>query len=135
MTIGTIGRAYGIVRERGLVSGEVGRGTYVLDHPESRPPEQSDPLTTSLSGTRPLIAPAGKLRFDSTAAPDIGQGDILAQLLGDISREHHGDIASYARNFPDHWSRPGLNGWHAAISGRDRKRSFRRLGLMPPSSR
>ncbi|RVI69843.1 PLP-dependent aminotransferase family protein [Sinorhizobium meliloti] len=107
VTIGTIGRAYGIVRERGLVSGEVGRGTYVLDHPESRPPEQSDPLTTSLSGTRPLIAPAGKLRFDSTAAPDIGQGDILAQLLGDISREHHGDIASYARNFPDHWFEAG----------------------------
>ena len=68
VTIGTIGRAYNIVRERGLVSGEVGRGTYVLDHPESRPPEQSDPLTTSLAGTRPLVAPVGKLRFDSTAA-------------------------------------------------------------------
>lgn len=107
VTIGTIGRAYNIVRERGLVSGEVGRGTYVLDHPESRPPEQSDPLTTSLAGTRPLVAPVGKLRFDSTAAPDIGQGTVLSEVLGEISHEHHADIASYARNFPDHWFEAG----------------------------
>lgn len=30
VTIGTVGRAYALLRERGLVSGEVGRGTYVL---------------------------------------------------------------------------------------------------------
>ena len=30
VTIGTVGRAYALVRERGLVSGEVGRGTFVL---------------------------------------------------------------------------------------------------------
>lgn len=30
VTVGTIGRAYATVRERGLVHGEVGRGTYVL---------------------------------------------------------------------------------------------------------
>ncbi|MBD9495440.1 MULTISPECIES: PLP-dependent aminotransferase family protein [unclassified Ensifer] len=107
VTIGTIGRAYNIVRERGLVSGEVGRGTYVLDHPESRPPEQADPLTTSLAGTRPLVAPVGKLRFDSTAAPDIGQGTVLSEVLSEISHEHHADIASYARNFPDHWFEAG----------------------------
>ncbi|TIU12475.1 MAG: GntR family transcriptional regulator, partial [Mesorhizobium sp.] len=29
-TVGTVGRAYQLLRERGLVSGEVGRGTYVL---------------------------------------------------------------------------------------------------------
>lgn len=28
-TVGTVGRAYSLLRERGLVSGEVGRGTYV----------------------------------------------------------------------------------------------------------
>ncbi|TJX35052.1 MAG: GntR family transcriptional regulator, partial [Mesorhizobium sp.] len=28
-TVGTVGRAYQLLRERGLVSGEVGRGTYV----------------------------------------------------------------------------------------------------------
>ena len=29
MTIGTVGRAYSLLHERGLVSREVGRGTYV----------------------------------------------------------------------------------------------------------
>src|SRR5688572_15948241 len=71
VTIGTIGRAYHLVRERGLVSGEVGRGTYVLDNTEMRPAEQADPMTTALAGTRAIKAPPGKLRFDSTAAPDI----------------------------------------------------------------
>ena len=33
VTVGTIGRAYAVVRQRGLVSGEVGRGTYVLGSP------------------------------------------------------------------------------------------------------
>jgi len=107
VTIGTVGRAYTLVRERGLVSGEVGRGTYVLDKPESRPAEQADPLTASLAGTRPINAPTGKLRFDSTAAPDVGQGATLEALLHDITREHQFDIASYARNFPDHWFEAG----------------------------
>ena len=30
VTIGTVTRGYAVARERGLVSGEVGRGTYVL---------------------------------------------------------------------------------------------------------
>ena len=29
VTVGTVGRAYALLRERGLASGEVGRGTYV----------------------------------------------------------------------------------------------------------
>ncbi|MDQ0320480.1 DNA-binding transcriptional MocR family regulator [Pararhizobium capsulatum DSM 1112] len=107
VTLGTVGRAYQIVRERGLVSGEVGRGTYVLEHAESRPAEQADPLTTALAGTRPIKAPPGKLRFDSTAAPDIGQGRSLEKIVVDISREHHAEIASYARDFPDHWFEAG----------------------------
>ncbi len=107
VTIGTIGRAYHLVRERGLVSGEVGRGTYVLESPDLRPAEQGDPMTAALSGTRPIKAPPGKLRFDSTAAPDIGQGASLERLLVAISREHHADIASYARDFPAHWFEAG----------------------------
>ncbi len=107
VTLGTVGRAYQIVRERGLVSGEVGRGTYVLEHTESRPAEQADPLTTALAGTRPIKAPPGKLRFDSTAAPDIGQGRSLEKIVVDISREHHAEIASYTRDFPEHWFEAG----------------------------
>ncbi len=79
VTIGTIGRAYHLVRERGLVSGEVGRGTYVLDNADMRPAEQADPMTAALAGTRPIKAPPGKLRFDSTAAPDTGQAQIASK--------------------------------------------------------
>lgn len=52
VTIGTIGRAYALVHERGLVVSEVGRGTYVLNRSETAPGEQIDPLTVSLGGTR-----------------------------------------------------------------------------------
>ncbi|TIR97664.1 MAG: GntR family transcriptional regulator, partial [Mesorhizobium sp.] len=39
-TVGTVGRAYQLLRERGLVCGEVGRGTYVLaQRAESPKPE------------------------------------------------------------------------------------------------
>ncbi len=58
VTIGTIGRAYALVHERGLVAGEVGRGTYVLDRAETTPGNQPDPLTIALGGTRAIDAPA-----------------------------------------------------------------------------
>lgn len=107
VTIGTVGRAYTIVRERGLVSGEVGRGTYVLEKAESRPTEQADPLTAALAGTRLIKAPPGKMRFDTTAAPDVGQGAVLERILAEIAREHPADIASYTRDFPPSWFQAG----------------------------
>src|SRR6185295_18855563 len=68
VTIGTVGRAYALVRERGLVSGEVGRGTFVLgregDHPDIAPAVTSG----ANSGTRSSSLP-GMLRMDSTSAP------------------------------------------------------------------
>ncbi len=36
VTVGTVSRAYKLAHERGLVGGEVGRGTYVLDGPPDR---------------------------------------------------------------------------------------------------
>src|ERR1700712_1933953 len=58
VTIGTVSRAYALVHERGLVAGEVGRGTYVLDRAHSRPITQMDPITQALSGTRGIEAPS-----------------------------------------------------------------------------
>lgn len=43
VTVGTIGRAYATIRRRGLVSGEVGRGTYVLGTAEPRPADAPPP--------------------------------------------------------------------------------------------
>jgi DNA-binding transcriptional MocR family regulator len=108
VTIGTISRAYSLLHERGLVSGEVGRGTYVLEHNETAPQESQDPVAASLAGTRPFHAPDGKIRFDSTAAPDVGQGEILSRVMSDIMRDHAIDVAGYTRSSPERWQQAGL---------------------------
>lgn len=41
VTVGTIGRAYATIRQRGLVTGEVGRGTYVLGSKDPLPLEEN----------------------------------------------------------------------------------------------
>lgn len=106
-TVGTVGRAYQLLRERGLASGEVGRGTYVLKrHAEAQRPD-SLRSPAHEEGTRPVEAPAGKLRFDSTAAPDIGQGTAIAAVLAEAGREHASEIASYTRDFPARWLEAG----------------------------
>jgi DNA-binding transcriptional MocR family regulator len=120
VTIGTISRAYALVHERGLVAGEVGRGTYVLDRANSKPIEQADPITQALAGTRGFDAPGDKIRFDTTAAPDIGQGEIIGRLFTEISRDHQLEISSYSRNFPSSWFAAGRawlgrNGWYPDV--------------------
>ncbi len=107
VTIGTVSRAYALARERGLVSGEVGRGTYVLDHGRGVPQAGPAPASSGMEGTREMEAPAGKLHFDATAAPDVGQGETVAALSARINRDHPHEAASYTRRFPDHWAQAG----------------------------
>lgn len=104
-TVGTVGRAYSLLRERGLVSGEVGRGTYILD----RKADASAGIRTDVArtGTRFVEPPPDKLRFDTTAAPDVGQGEIVAGVISAIIAENPMDVASYTRVFPDHWFEAG----------------------------
>lgn len=120
VTIGTISRAYALVHERGLVAGEVGRGTYVLDRSHTMPTVQTDPITQALSGTRAIEAPSATIRFDTTAAPDIGQGEVIGELFAEISRDQRLEISSYSRSFPASWYHAGQkwlarNGWEPAI--------------------
>lgn len=107
VTIGTISRAYSLLHERGLVSGEVGRGTYVLSREAIVPLAGPDPATEGLIGTRPFSPPLGKIRFDSTAAPDIGQTSTIADLMAAITREHPADVANYTRTMPRSWCEAG----------------------------
>lgn len=107
VTIGTISRTYSLLHERGLVSGEVGRGTYILSREDIAPQASNDRVTASLAGTRVMGTLPGMIRFDSTAAPDIGQGAILADIMTGIMTDHPSDISSYTRSFPDHWSEAG----------------------------
>jgi DNA-binding transcriptional MocR family regulator len=106
VTIGTVGRAYALLRERGLVSGEVGRGTFVLER-NGIQPSIIEPVPLPHEGSRSVEAPAGKLHFDSTAAPNVGQNSAIETITSAICRDYPDDVASYARNFPEHWFRAG----------------------------
>ncbi|MCX8997822.1 PLP-dependent aminotransferase family protein [Rhizobiaceae bacterium BDR2-2] len=108
VTIGTISRAYAAVHERGLVSGEVGRGTYVNDRKTPVPAENYDPVVASLGGTRAASVSDGQHRFDTTAAPDVGQSVVLERFISEIARERPLDIVNYSRVFPDHWFEAGV---------------------------
>ncbi|BDA84314.1 transcriptional regulator [Aureimonas sp. SA4125] len=116
VTIGTVGRAYGLLRERGLVSGEIGRGTYVLAPAPGAVPGASAPILPDFGGTRLHDAPPDKLRFDSTAAPDIGQGAIIGEIFASVASDHPLNIASYSRTHQQSWLDAGAlwlqrNGW------------------------
>ncbi len=56
VTIGTISRAYSLIHERGLVSGEVGRGTYVNDRKPAEATQKA--LESPFGGTRVSLARA-----------------------------------------------------------------------------
>ncbi len=105
VTIGTVGRAYALARERGLVSGEVGRGTFVL----GRDLEQDNARGPSpqLSATRSTDGAPGKLIMDSTSAPDLGQGELIGRLCGEIARDNADKIVDYTRVWPASWREAG----------------------------
>ncbi|MBD1548027.1 PLP-dependent aminotransferase family protein [Roseibium aggregatum] len=136
ITVGTVGRAYALVREQGLVSGEVGRGTYVLGSapdtdlvedpkPDLRSPTNAVPATTAASstvawtqmatsvtdpgfaGTRIPVPATGAIRLDSTSAPEIGQADVIRDLTLRITADSPYEIASYTRAVPDSWRQAG----------------------------
>ncbi len=107
VTIGTVGRAYSLVHERGLVSGEVGRGTYVLAPSRANSTTPVDPIRTSWSRSKLPDAEPGVLRFDTTAAPDVGQAETISETMSAIMREHPHDMTSYTRIFPPHWFEAG----------------------------
>ena len=106
VTIGTVGRAYTLLRERGLVSGEVGRGTYVLGRSEIAP-QEAPPLPQATFGTRAFAPATGTLRMDSTAAPEVGQMRAIEELTCRIVREHPQDIVDYVRAPAPSWLEAG----------------------------
>jgi DNA-binding transcriptional MocR family regulator len=114
VTIGTVTRAYSVARQRGLVSGEVGRGTYVLDRAGSPQIEVSSPAALP-SWSRAVSAPAGKIRMDTTSAPDLGQSAVIRDLTDRIARENPEKIVDYTRVWPDHWREAGRE-WLSAGS-------------------
>ncbi|MGV2065759.1 aminotransferase-like domain-containing protein [Agrobacterium sp. 22-226-1] len=116
VTIGTISRAYALIHERGLVSGEVGRGTYVNERKTPAPSLPMEPTTAAFGSTRHAVDTSAEFRLNTTAAPDVGQSGLIARHIEAVTREHPHDITNYARSFPDNWCMAGVrwlsqNGW------------------------
>ncbi|MFJ1308430.1 PLP-dependent aminotransferase family protein [Agrobacterium sp. P15N1-A] len=116
VTIGTISRAYALIHERGLVSGEVGRGTYVNERKTPAPSLPMEPAAAAFGSTRHAIDSSAEFRLNTTAAPDVGQSGLIARHIEAVTREHPHDITNYARSFPDNWCMAGVrwlsqNGW------------------------
>ena len=133
ITVGTIGRAYDVLRTRGLVSGEIGRGTYVLgstvDAPASNNGSIARPVETkgarlvpalgmsgnagfqtsgpTFGGTRVLAAPSGTVRLDSSSAPDVGQAKTIQASSAEVAEDAPFGIADYIRESPETWREAG----------------------------
>jgi DNA-binding transcriptional MocR family regulator len=109
VTIGTISRAYSLIHERGLVSGEVGRGTYVNDRQAAAAAPSSKPINPEnpFGSTRVSSEVAGHIVLNGTAAPNIGQQQVVNAHIAAIMAEHPNDITDYTRGFPKGWVEAG----------------------------
>ena len=73
VTTGTVTRAYALVAQRGLVAGEVGRGTYVRGGP------------TAAGRVNPVVDGAeGPISLTINAPPDPGYRSLLAEALAEL---------------------------------------------------
>jgi len=106
VTIGTVTRAYNLVRERGLVSGEVGRGTFVLNRDGALPASSSQPASPILLPSTQASTPT-RIRLDSTSAPEVGQAEILRALTAEAMLRHVDKVNDYTRLWPQAWRDAG----------------------------
>lgn len=107
VTVGTIGRAYQIARERGLTTGEVGRGTYVrhVDVPPEKPSKLSlmpNATADSLPGQETDDA-----KLDSTSAPLVGQAEVVAGVFAGVLQDSSAKALDYVRGVPATWLEAG----------------------------
>ncbi len=118
VTLGTVSRGYALARERGLVTGEVGRGTYVRAGraPELKPPPPiiAEPVPNRSVGTE-------MLRFDTTAAPENGVAALVSRTTADICRDYPEAVSTYIRAVPQRWLDAGARwlgrtGWQPAAA-------------------
>ena len=111
VTNGTVSRAYKLACERGLVSGEVGRGTYVLEKSVQNLPVAnsgpSEPGIFALPGHFDQSNQKYQYQFGYSSAVDVGQSQIIAEAAGRIANGHPSKIMDYVRHVPDEWREAG----------------------------
>ncbi|MCE7028272.1 PLP-dependent aminotransferase family protein [Jiella avicenniae] len=107
VTVGTIGRAYQIARERGLTTGEVGRGTYVRQiDAESEKPEARQFLTNATADSLPGQE-SDDVKLDSTSAPMVGQAEDVASTFAAVLQDSTAKALDYVRGVPQGWLEAG----------------------------
>src|SRR5262245_3881228 len=105
VTVGTVSRAYALAAERGLVTGEVGRGTFVR-HPA--PTGRTNPVTDGSGDS---------IKLTVNAPPDAGYGALIAERLAEIAAHPGaiGDLWAYTpkQGFAEH--RAAAARWIAGV--------------------
>ncbi|WP_306118005.1 MULTISPECIES: PLP-dependent aminotransferase family protein [unclassified Roseitalea] len=114
VTVGTVSRAYALARERGLVSGEVGRGTFVAG--ASRTPSGGEPHWYPKPAASETSGDDGTIRFDSSAAFSDRSYAQMSAILAEILREGDDRITDYVRGVRPDWQRAGAR-WIATGAG------------------
>jgi DNA-binding transcriptional MocR family regulator len=98
LSVGTISKAYAEAERRGLISGEVGRGTFVLRRPEAR--SDTDGRGSAIANLTLNVPPAtGEDETIAATLAEIAASDELSDLLGYLPhqgrRDHRVSIATW----------------------------------------
>jgi DNA-binding transcriptional MocR family regulator len=107
ITVGTVSRAYSIVRERGLVSGEIGRGTYVLDRKANEIRLSPNILATGSANAANSKNRAETISMSSTAAADVGQLTLMDETMREVFAGSGYTAIDYIRFVPENWQTAG----------------------------
>lgn len=125
VTIGTIGRAYALARQRGLVTGEVGRGTYVRSNepPLLESTAQAPGFQKSAEDGEPSDHPPApvKLQLNSTSATEVGQSSVITRHVAAIMADYPAKTTDYIRSLKPEWQQAGQSwlstgGWQADVA-------------------
>ena len=112
VTVGTVSRAYGLLRERGLVSGEVGRGTYVLERGERQigildVQIKASQKTGTLSPINWVHVRSDEINMTSTSALEVGQSKMVAEAFTAITQQYPTAVTDYVWRTPRSWKHAG----------------------------
>lgn len=121
VTIGTITRAYALAAERGLVAGEVGRGTYVLDRAEIGSKSVGWHMAETKAAGLDVSLIGNAMRMDSTAATDVGQSAVIGRFVAEVFADEPGHANDYTRTLSDEWREAGsawlaTGGWRPPLN-------------------
>lgn len=120
IAVATVGRAYRICIERGLVTAEVGRGTYVLSRDEQQDVTKNRLQWALKTQTNPRALVQHAARMHSTSPVGNLSIDILDHHISDIMKSDPAIILDHVRVIPQNWLEAGRNwlstaGWKPQI--------------------